>query len=128
MQFYTMDTSLISLFLPDGILDYFDITDFERTDGNLKTYNKRLTIFLTEKKVIPEKYKEATYKASGFMEPRVIEDYPIRNMLVSLSIKRRRWDVTIDDQVVKISRDWNTIITQGTRISTEFAAFLKELN
>ena len=62
------------------------------------------------------------------MEPRVIEDYPIRDMLVSLSIKRRRWDVTINNQVVKISRDWNTIITQGTRISAEFAAFLKELN
>ena len=123
-----MDTSLISLFLPEGILDYFDITDYERTDSNLKTYDKRLTIFLTEKKVIPEQYKEATYKASGFMEPRVIEDYPIRNMLVSLSIKRRRWDVTVDNHIIKISRDWNTIISQGTRISTEFAAFLKELS
>lgn len=123
-----MDTSLISLFLPEGILDYFDITDYERTDSNLKTYDKRLTIFLTEKKVIPEQYKEATYKASGFMEPRVIEDYPIRNMLVSLSIKRRRWDVTVDNHIIKINRDWNTIVTQGTRISTEFAAFLKELS
>ena len=123
-----MDTSLISLFLPEGILDYFDITDYERTNSNLKTYDKRLTIFLTEKKVIPEQYKEATYKASGFMEPRVIEDYPIRNMLVSLSIKRRRWDVTVDNHIIKINRDWNTIVTQGTRISTEFAAFLKELS
>ena len=118
-----MDTSLLSLFLPTGILDYFDITGFERTDSNLKTYDKRLTIFLTEKKVVPEEYKEDNYKASGFMEPRLIDDYPIRNMLVSLSIKRRRWDVNLNGQVVKISRDWNTIITQGTRISTEFAAF-----
>lgn len=123
-----MDTSLISLFLPAGILDYFDITGFEKTDSNLKTYSKRLTIFLSEKKVVPDEYKEEVYKASGFMEPRVIDDYPIRDMLVSLSIKRRRWDVTINNEVVKISRDWNTIITQGTRISTEFAAFLKELN
>lgn len=123
-----MDISLLSLFLPDGILDYFDITGFERTDSNLKTYDKRLTIFLTEKKVVPKEYKETTYKASGFMEPRVIEDYPIRNMLVSLSIKRRRWDVHQDNNIIKISRDWNTIISQGTRISTEFAAFLKELS
>ena len=128
IQLLQMDNSLISLFLPDGILDYFDITDYERTDSHLKTYDKRLTIFLTEKKVIPKQYKELTYIASGFMEPRLIEDYPIRNMLVSLSIKRRRWDVTVDNQVMKISRDWNTIISQGTRISTEFAAFLKELN
>ena len=123
-----MDISLLSLFLPDGILDYFDITGFERTDSNLKTYDKRLTIFLTEKKVVPKEYKETTYKASGFMEPRVIEDYPIRNMLVSLSIKRRRWDVHQDNNIIKLSRDWNTIISQGTRISTEFAAFLKELS
>jgi len=123
-----MDTSLLSLFLPEGILGYFDITDFERTDSNLKTYDKRLTIFLTEKKVIPEEYKEHSYKASGFMEPRVIEDYPIRNMLVSLSIKRRRWDVSLNGNNIKISRDWSTIISQGTRISKEFAAFLKELS
>lgn len=123
-----MDTSLLSLFLPAGILDYFEITGFEKTDSNLKTYNKRLTIFLTEKKLIPEAYKEMAFQASGFMEPRMIEDYPIRNMLVCLSIKRRRWDVTLNDQVIKISRDWSTIITQGTRISTEFAAFLKEFS
>ena len=123
-----MNTSLIALFLPEGILDYFEIIDFERTDSNHLTYNKRLTIFLTEKKTIPEQYKEHVYKASGFMEPRVIEDYPIRNMLVSLSIKRRRWDVDLNGKTVKVSRDWNSIITQGTRISKEFAAFLKELN
>ena len=87
-----------------------------------------MTVFSTEKKVIPEQYKESVYKSSGFMEPRLIEDYPIRNMLVSLSIKRRKWDILVDDHIIKVSRDWNTIITQATRISTEFAAFLKELS
>ena len=62
------------------------------------------------------------------MEPRVIEDYPIRNMLVSPSIRRSRWDVDLNGKTVKVSRDWNTIITQGTRITKEFTAFLKELN
>ena len=59
------------------------------------------------------------------MEPRLIEGYPIRNMLVSLSIKSKRWDITVDDHIIKVSRDWNTIITQGIRVSTEFAAFSK---
>ena len=99
-----MNTSLIALFLPEGILDYFEIIDFERTDSTLLTYNKRLTIFLAEKKTIPEQYRDHVYKASGFMEPRVIEDYPIRNMLVSLSIKRRRWDVDLNGKTVKVSR------------------------
>ena len=123
-----MDNSLLALFLPDGILDYFEITGFEKTDSNQVTYDKRLTIFLAEKKIIPEEYKDQVYKATGFMEPRVIEDYPIRSMLVSLSIKRRRWDVDLNGKTVKVSRNWSTIITQGTRITKEFAAFLKELS
>ena len=123
-----MDTSLISLFLPDGMLDYFEITDFKRSDSGQKVYDKKLVIYLTEKKQIPEEYKEYTYKSSGFMAAREIEDYPIRNMLVTLSIKRRRWDVTIDNKVVKVSRDWNKVIKQGTRITQEFSDFLKELS
>ncbi|WP_456236338.1 ISAon1 family transposase N-terminal region protein [Arenibacter latericius] len=62
------------------------------------------------------------------MEPRVIDDYPIRDNLVSLSLKRRRWDVLIDRKWIKTSRDWNDFIAQGTRMSKEFAAFLKEIN
>ncbi|MBL4746856.1 MAG: transposase [Flavobacteriaceae bacterium] len=87
-----------------------------------------MTVFLTEKKVIPEENKERSYKSSGFMEPHVIEDYPIQNMLVSLSIKRRRWDVKLDHRNIKISRDWSTIISQETRINKEFTTFLKELS
>ena len=39
------------------------------------------------------------------MEPRLINDYPIRNMLVTLSVKRRRWDVEIEGEVKKVSRE-----------------------
>lgn len=122
------DLSLLSLFLPEGLLDFFDIVGFEQKPINNPLYDNRLTVFLEEKKQVPERYKDHTFKASGFMEPRVIDDYPIRSNLVSLSLKRRRWDVLVDGKWTKVSRDWEDFIAQGTRMSKEFAAFLKEIN
>ena len=122
------DLSLLSLFLPEGLLDFFDVVGHEQKPIKNPLYFNRLTIFLEEKNQIPEAYKDHTYKGSGFMEPRVIEDYPIRDNLVSLSLKRRRWDVLLDGKWVKNSRDWNDFIGQGTRMSKEFADFLKEIN
>jgi len=61
------------------------------------------------------------------MEARYIEDYPIRNMLVRLKVRRRRWEAIIDGKKTKVNRDWN-VIEQGTRMSEEYAAFLKEIS
>ena len=76
--------ALLELMLPEGILNDFLITGYTQGDSGKYVYNKTLIIDLEEKKIIPEEYKNHTYKACGFMEPRTIEDYPIRNMLVSL--------------------------------------------
>jgi hypothetical protein len=122
-----INQSLLELILPEGILEYFEITGLKQEDSGKYVYNKNLTIYLEEKNKVPQEYKSYRYKASGFMEPRLINDYPIRNMLVTLSVKRRRWDVEIDGQQKKVCRDWN-VIAQGTRISKEYAAFLKEIS
>lgn len=122
-----INTALLELILPQGILDYFEIVDFEQGDSGQYVYDKTLTIYLEEKDIIPEEYKTYKYKNSGFMEPRMINDCPIRSMLVTLSVKRRRWDVEIDGQMKKVSRNWN-VVAQGTRMSTEYAAFLKEIS
>ncbi|MEO2069867.1 MAG: hypothetical protein ABGW99_10815 [Zunongwangia sp.] len=120
--------SLLSLLLPEGILEYFDIVGFDKKPIKHVLYENRLTIYLEEKKQIPSKYRDCKYKASGFMEPRIIEDYPVRDNLLSLNLKRRRWDVLLDKKWVKVSREWDEFIAQGTRISKEFAAFLKEID
>lgn len=122
------DLSLLSLFLPEGLLTFFDIVGFEKKPIKDPLYEKRLIIFLEEKKEIPEAYKSHSYKASGFMEPRVVDDFPIRDNLVSLSLKRRRWNVLVDEKWIKVNRSWGDFIAQGTRLSKEFAAFLKEGN
>jgi len=122
-----INAELLELILPEGILEHFEITGFEKGKSEKFIYDQTLTIYLEEKKVIPEEYKDCQYKASGFMEPRLIEDYPIRSMLVTLSVKRRRWDVSIDGKKTKVCRDFKTL-AQGTRMSKEYAAFLKEVS
>lgn len=123
-----MNFALLELVLPEGILDYFEIKDFKTAPTGEKIYLKKLTIYLDEKKQIPEEYKDTQYKASGFAEPRIIEDYPIRDMLVSLSVKRRRWDVKTENGTIKVSRDWSKIIKQGTKKTKGFVDFLKEIS
>ena len=122
-----MNESLLSLFLPSGILDYFTIVDFQTSKTNQELFSKDLTIFLEEKAIIPDEYKDCSAKASGFMDVRLIDDYPIRDMLVKLSIKRRRWDVVIDGRKQKVSRDWSLVL-KGCRMSEDYSAFLKEIS
>ncbi len=53
-------------------------------------------------------YKQYQYKSCGFMEPRYIQDYPIRNMLVKLKIRRRRWEIIIEGEKKKCRHVRNT--------------------
>ena len=124
---FPTDSSLLSLFLPAGILDHFMIVDYQTKSTNNELYTKSLTIFLEEKMIVPEEYKEYKINASGFMDPSQVDDYPIRDMLVKLSIKRRPWDVYIEGKKRKVSRDWNLII-EGTRMSEDYSTFLKEIS
>ena len=118
---------LLALFLPEGILDYFDIVSYETGSSGKDLYDKELVLLLEEKNIIPLEFKHLPYKSSGFMDARYINDYPIRSMLVKLKIIRRRWEVTIDGVKKKVNRDWE-VIAQGTRMSAEYAAFLKEIS
>ena len=122
-----MNSELLALFLPDGILDYFEIVSYEKSSSGKQIYSQKLVLSLDEKDIIPFEYKEYRYKSCGFMDARIVNDYPIRNMLVSLKVRRRRWEVLIDGKKKKVNRDWN-VIAQGTRMSDEYAAFLKELS
>ncbi|RXQ87047.1 hypothetical protein EO244_16750 [Ancylomarina salipaludis] len=122
-----MQKSLLSLFFPEGLLNYFDIVDYQTEPTNKELFKKGLTVFLEEKKTIPEEYQDKDIKASGFMDPREINDFPIRDMLVKLHIKRRRWEVVTDGKKQKVSRNWN-LVFKGTRMSKDYSAFLKDIS
>lgn len=109
---------LIVEFLPAGILEYFDLTDIKKTPAGLY-------IYLEEKNQLPEEFKGQLYHSKGFYPEVQIEDFPIRTKKVYLCIKRRRWEDPTTGEIV--TRDWQLVQT-GTRMTKEFAAFLKEFN
>ena len=55
----------------------------------------------------------------------MVEDFPLRGKVVLLHIKRRRWLNKTSNKVVY--RNWN-LVAQGTRMTVEFAVFLKALD
>lgn len=108
-------TSLVHLLLPAGVPDYFEVTRVLETDEGLK-------IFLEEKNLAPSGYKDSDLESKGFYDEVTIQDFPIRHRKAYLCVKRRRWTVRSNGQV--ISRDWD-MVQKGTRMTREFAAFLK---
>ena len=63
-------------------------------------------------------------RAAATRAEATVQDFPIRGKNVYLYITRRRW---FDPETNKvITRDWN-LVAKGTRITSEFATFLKEI-
>jgi len=107
-----------SLLLPDGMLDFFEI---DRVDE----HPLAIHIFLTEINVAPIEYKQEKVISKGFLEEIQIQDFPLRGRQLHLHVRRRRW--LIESTNKYITRDWG-LVAQGTRMTQEFASFLKELS
>ena len=107
-----MELSLLAHFLPPGLLDYFDVVKMDTGES--------ITIHLDEKNIAP-KGKELTSK--GFRESVTLQDFPIRDKAFYLRIRRRKW---LEESTRKvISNHWD-LGAEGTRMTKELAAFLKE--
>lgn len=109
---------MMQLLLPEFLIEYFEIKNIETVGG-------RIEIYLEEKIEVPEEYKDAMMISHGFHKQSVIRDFPIRAKQVYLYIKRRRWLDKKTGEVV--SRDWD-LAAKGTRMTEDFAAFLKGLD
>lgn len=106
---------LIELLLPAGILDYFELV-------NTTKDSKGINIYLEEKNIVPEEFKDQLLHSKGFLPEVHIQDFPIRGQKVALCVKRRRWEVQASGQI--ITRNW-TLVRAGARMTTEFGLFLK---
>lgn len=107
--------TLVSLLLPQGILEFFELTNVSQLPAGLN-------IYLEEKNVIPSEYKDQKLESKGFLPEISIQDFPIRGQKVNLCIKRRRWEVKETGAI--ITRDWD-LVRKGARMTTEFGIFLK---
>lgn len=106
---------ILSLVLPTGVLDNFDI---ERHTID----TTRVDLYLVEKLILPDGFIAEDIISHGYHQEVTIQDFPLRDKSLYLHIKRRRWLIKSSQQV--ISRDLS-FIAVGTRISQEFATFLK---
>lgn len=113
---HTTDTLLmLSFFLPEGALQYFDLVQGEKS-------SETIHLFLEEKNVPPleERHSGQQVLSKGFQEI-TVTDFPARGRNVALTFRRRRWQV--GDELLK--RDIR-LTAPGTQLEREFADFLKE--
>ena len=113
-----LDTAkeLMGFLLPAGTLEYFDLTHIVKD-------KEGLVLFLEEKNIPPAEYAGQTLHSKGFYPEVRVQDFPIRDNKVELSIKRRRWEVQSSGEIV--SRNWD-LVMKGARLTKEFALFLKD--
>ena len=111
-------SELIKLLLPEIIVEYFELTSYKKGD-------EVLHIYLKEINSIPKEFRQNKLSSKGFFDEITVQDFPIRGHQVYLHITRRRWLNEDTGQVV--FRDGN-LVADGTRVTQEFASFLKEIN
>lgn len=110
----TLPEQVLSFFLPERTLLFFDIVSGGRTDTDIQ-------IVLEERNDPPleERHRGKPVLSKGFHDI-TITDFPARGRKVSLTFRRRRWQVG-DELLVRDIQ----LIAAGTHLEKEFADFLK---
>ena len=109
---------LLKLMLPDFLIDNFEIVSVVNSEENLHLY-------FEEKSKPPKEFDNMELVSKGFSDEITIQDFPLRGKFVYLHIKHRRWTNKTTLEIIK--RDWQ-LVAKGTRMTQEFASFLKEIN
>lgn len=113
-----LTSEVLKLILPELLVTHFDLLKHE-------LQNSELHLYFEEKSKLPEEFSKELIISHGFHKQITIQDFPLRGKVVFLHVKRRRWLDKTTKKVVQ--RDWNLVAT-GTRITAEFADFLKAIN
>lgn len=110
----TLQEQILSFFLPEKTLLFFDIVSGGKTDTSIQ-------ITLEEKNEPPleDRHRGKPVLSKGFHDI-TITDFPARGRKVSLTFRRRRWQVGEELLVRDIQ-----IAAAGTQLEKEFADFLK---
>ena len=116
-------TDIVSSFLPDCLLDHFVITGFKEHLHKPADKKTSFYIYLEEKNQLPAVYDTSLYESKGFYEEKMVQDFPVRGKSLYLVVKRRRWRLKSDHNVV-IQSDYS-FIADGVKLTQEVADFLK---
>ena len=108
---------LFGMVLPQGTLDYFELVSCIQE-------TTRIDLYLEEQSYVPDGFGISDIISHGFMREVSIQDFPFRDKSMYLHIKRRRYLIKKTGQTY--TRDLNLAFS-GTKITAEFADFLKEV-
>jgi hypothetical protein len=109
---------VLDIIFPHSLRLYFELTNYVQK-------NEQLHFYLQEINDVPFEFKEEKLISKGFYDEATVQDFPIRGCQVFFHIKRRRWLNELTGQLVQ--RNWD-LLAKGTRITQEFADFLKEIS
>ena len=109
---------LLKILLPPIIFEYFELTKIDK-------HEEVLHLYMEEQNKQPKEFSSDKLQSKGFFDEISVQDFPIRGHQVFLHIKRRRWINETSGKVVY--RDWD-LVAKGTRLTSEFASFLKEIS
>lgn len=112
------DYDLLKFLLPEFLVEHFDILKAEE-------HSAELHIYFEEKSSTPEEFKERLLESKGFLPEIIVDDYPLRGKIVKLHVKRRRWTDKSSGEILQ--RNWQ-VVAKGTRMTNEFAVFLKKIS
>ena len=116
---------IVSLMLPESMLDCFDIVkveeeDIPATDMTFRPFKRMVNLYLDERD--NRTSEQQCYSPNGFTEYTKVSDFPLRNRLVTLHIRRRRYKDAEGKNAVLCEYP---LKAECTSISPEFADFLK---
>ncbi len=120
-----MYEGLASFFLPEGVLEYFEVTDFavQPTKDKNVLYTTELHIYLDERDNRPADMEGSV--SNGFETESCLLDFPARDKKAVLHVRRRRW--TMPDGTTRtadLGKEFE-LRHKGTRYAKDFALFLK---
>jgi hypothetical protein len=108
---------IANLLLPEVLVTYFKLVSHS-------SQAEELHFYFTEHNELPKEYKKGEATSKGFYKEITIQDFPIRGKQVYLHVKRRRWQDNSTGSMV--TRNWD-LVAKGTRMTKEFAIFLKQI-
>ena len=103
-------------------MDYFNLSGFDML-CSIENKTEYWVVEFEEKNELPQGYLSSDYESKGFLESKLIQDFPLRGRGVFLRIKKRRWRHKETGQVIK--RDFS-FIADGSKFTQELSDFLKD--
>ena len=107
---------------PEELTEHFTISHYDIL-CSLEKKEEYWLIEFEEKNELPNGYAAAEYESKGFMESKLIQDFPLRGRAVYLRIKKRRWRHKTTGEAVKGNFSF---MADGSKFTRELSDFLKD--